>query len=561
MELKKTLNVELLHFSEDQKVLLIDVVPLHAEISAEMIIVLLNDSPFHNLKPYTEGIIKATNAFNQCTENPQIHINNDAIIIAEQIDAKIIISLDPSEMFAEAQIIAAYGGKSATREQLQECLTQENISYGIQYAAIENLITSSATADPESCTKMVIAKGKNPVHGSNTYFKALVETPKERLFKPQELENGRVDMRNLGQLLTVIPGDALMQRIPHREGEDGSNVKGNNITHIVGKELKFKIGKNTALSATDENLLVATLAGIPKSLDNGMEVDDVLIIKRVDVNYGHVKYKGNVIIEGDICEGMQVSSTGDITVAGFVDSAHIICGGDLTIVQGLLGRQINHDSHQFSCNVQCSGTLTANFSQYSRIETGQDLNIKNQLLHCYVICAGHINVRNEKGNKGRVIGGYLTSKKSLCTTELGALAGSKTVIDLIGIYPQLIDSQKKLKEIQQQQQQQLQNIRLLQTKAKSAPASDKQKKMLNRIALTMLELNKNLHNLQQKILKNTDNLQLYFDQTQVIVKKKMFEDVIIYIGDKSFRSLRNYGPSKISVQNKVLNAEPYLSPK
>ncbi|AGH81111.1 hypothetical protein PCNPT3_05845 [Psychromonas sp. CNPT3] len=560
MDSKNPLHIELLHFSTEKKSLFIKVQTLPEDISAAMIHTLFLTSQFSHLKVDADGIKKAAKAFNQRKQDISTNNANQRIIIAEQLDAKLILSIDPLKMFVEAQITSAFGGKAATLEQLQECITKADISYGLQPLALEQIITLSASRKPGHCTKRIVAKGKPPIQGTNTHFKALVETPKERLFKPKKLENGNVDMRDLGQLLTVIPGDTLMQKIPHQEGEDGCNVNGSNIAHVAGKELNFEIGKNTALSDSDENLLVATLAGIPKSLNNGMEVDDVLIIKRVDVNYGHVKYKGNVIIEGDICEGMQVTSTGDITVAGFVDSATIKCGGDLTVANGIVGRQINSDSHEFSCSVQCDGTLTATFSQYSKIVTGQDLNIKKQLLHCHVLCGAHIKVHNESATKGRIIGGYLAAQKSLCTTELGALAGSKTVIDLTGPYPQLIDLQHKIKETQQQLQTKLQDIRLLQTKVKSAAPSDKQKTMLKRIALTMLELNNELHELQQKGLKTVEDVTLYFAQTHVVITKKMFDDVIICIGDKKFRSIRNYGPTKVGVENKMITAEPYLKP-
>ena len=56
---------------------------------------------------------------------------------------------------------------------------------------------------------------------------------------------------------------------------------------------------------------------------------------------------------------------------------------------------------------------------------------------------------------------------------------------------------------------------------------------------------------------NKTNLQNYFDNTKVVTLKEMFNDVNIAIGKNNFRSIRKYGPTKVSVKDYKLLVEPY----
>ncbi|WP_350563799.1 FapA family protein, partial [Psychrobacter sp. CAL346-MNA-CIBAN-0220] len=63
-------------------------------------------------------------------------------------------------------------------------------------------------------------------------------------------------------------------------------------------------GTGTSLHPKDQHKLIATVSGQPVENRSGMQVDDMLQIKDVDVRYGHVNFKGSVLITGDVHEGM-----------------------------------------------------------------------------------------------------------------------------------------------------------------------------------------------------------------------------------------------------------------
>ncbi|WP_350671002.1 flagellar assembly protein A, partial [Pseudoalteromonas sp. CAL494-MNA-CIBAN-0108] len=59
----------------------------------------------------------------------------------------------------------------------------------------------------------IIAHGRNPKEGSDAKFVRLCSTAQDRVLSPQAKEGGKVDMKNLGAIITVKPGTPLMQRI------------------------------------------------------------------------------------------------------------------------------------------------------------------------------------------------------------------------------------------------------------------------------------------------------------------------------------------------------------
>jgi len=558
MKNNQPLSANLLRLSDDKQQLLLLITPVTGDVSVATVSHIFLQSDYAQLKLNIAGVNQAIQSFQRLEYESERSTELESVAIADRLDAQLSITLDPLKMVAKAQIISAYGGLPVTAEQLKNEMEKLAISQGINHKALTLLLEKSQQAKPGSIYQATIAKGKQPVNGTNASFKRLVETPRERLFRPQKIDDKRVDMRNLGQLITVKPGDQLMRKIPYSEGSAGIDVTGEIVKYTPGKDFSLEAGANAEICPSDPNLLIASIPGIPKALNNGMMVDDVLMVKDVDVTYGNVNYEGSVIVEGDICDGMKVCATGDITVSGFIESAQVECGGDLIVGKGILGHQIELGAGNFSCKINCKGAVIANFSQYSKIHAGLDVNIQKQLLHCYVFSGGDINVKDEAGTKGIILGGFLSSNKGINTVTLGASAGSKTTIDLIGLYPELMDAKKRINSAIVQEQEKLQSLLVAQQKIASLPPSEKKQILDARVMLTQEEVKKQLDQLQTELATNTAELQLYFENAKVITQKELYSDVSISIGRDSFRSARTYGPTKVSVKNYKLSAEPYL---
>lgn len=95
----------------------------------------------------------------------------------------------------------------------------------------------------------------------------------------------------------------------------GYTVQGKPIPPKPGKESALVAGKGTHISPNDPNLLLASQAGMPLIKKNTIEVDSALCLNHVSVATGHIRFKGNVVIAGDIEPGMIVRATGRLRLA------------------------------------------------------------------------------------------------------------------------------------------------------------------------------------------------------------------------------------------------------
>jgi uncharacterized protein (DUF342 family) len=535
----------------------ITVSPIAETISEILLTNSITQSKYAAFKLNPTGIKQAVKAFQELNKLKNKPSEPQVIVIADRIDAQLTITIDDLILEAKAEIISAYGGHPITLDLLAEKMKALKISYGISKKMLHLLIQKSKNSPPGTTYQTVIAKGKLAVNGADTKFERLVEIPSERIMRPREMENGQVDMRDLGELVTVSPNTPLMRKTPYQEGTPGMTITGKPINQYIGKDIPFNVGSHTEIDQNDDNILIATIAGIPQKIENGIRVDDALIIKDVDVASGNINYKGDVIVSGNISEGMKINATGNITVAGFIESAQIECDGDLFVAHGILGHKIDTTDSLYSCKINCKGSVTATYSQYTHMNIDKDLNIKTQLLHCLVHCKGHISVQNESGNKGVILGGHLFAQQGISTVIIGSTAGTNTKLDLTGIYPELSETKKQIELDIPNQQEKLSSIFETLQMIGAAPSTKKREEINHRLTLLQKKVEDTLLILEKKQEENLVALEGYFNLSKVITSNKLYSQTSILIADKMINTLQNTGPSCVCMQNDTLVVTPY----
>ncbi|MEF1190519.1 FapA family protein, partial [Vibrio parahaemolyticus] len=221
-----------------------------------------------------------------------------------------------------------------------------------------------------------VAVGKQPIKGKDALFTPLVKDITKRILKPKDGQSAsdKIDLRNLGETIAVDVGDEVMRRTPATKGTPGFTVQGRVIPPQAGKDSPMKPGKGTEISKHDPNLLIASVSGTPLIKDKTIEVDNALCLNSVGVNTGHVKFKGNVIIGGNIESGMIVKATGSITVGGFIESADVQAQDDIQVGKGIIGHTVS-DGQPKSCHVKAKGSIRASYAQYCDLQAGEDIEL------------------------------------------------------------------------------------------------------------------------------------------------------------------------------------------
>jgi len=552
----RTISDAQLQLSEDKQQLRLLISDLVEEVTSADIIALVKDSDYKKFKFNKAGLSEAVQQYEEIKSGVPRHTKRQSVIIAERRDAQLSITFDPEKITAKTKIISAFAGEKITYQQLMDAINKEQITIGISQSAIKQLIEKSALAMPGTAYQIIIAKGIEAVDGCDSQFECLLDAPKEILKTAINLDYGSFDMNNISKLISVQVGEPLMRRSPAFHGHNGMTVTGEIIAHTPGNEYPFNIGNNTAISDSDENILIATAVGTPIISKRGMEVDQLLMINSLNADSGSIKHTGSLIIAGDIRGCKEIIATGDITVIGFIESSKVICGGDLFVTKGILGHPVKGEN-RLSSEINCKGSLFANFIQYASVNVGYDLNIKHQLLHCYVNCKGYINVKDEDGKKGTIFGGVLSAQKGICTVTLGAPAGIKTTINLVGAYEEFLDNKKRINADLDLHQEKLRTVLSAQRKLADAGHSEKLQLLDERLRLTIKEIKNQLIALTDARKNNYIEIQEYFTNTHVLALKALHNDVTISIGDHIFRSSHSYGASEIRVKSDLLTINPY----
>ncbi|MBT1444229.1 DUF342 domain-containing protein [Shewanella sp. JM162201] len=481
--------------------------------------------------------------------------------IAEKRDGKVEIIISPDRMQAEMEITAAFGGKEMSLPDVLIALKASGVSMGLSKARIEQLLKQIPLMSPGSSSKQPIAFGKPAVNGNNAVLERKVALARERLLQPQEREDGTVDMRNLGSVITVKPNDTLMIKIPATEGSAGYTVKGEVLQPKPGKDVALVAGEGTAISPKDPNKLIATVAGQPVETRTGMQVDDVLQIKEVDVKYGHVNFKGSVLITGDVHEGMQVRSSGDVTVMGFVDSAQIEADGDIIVSKGVIGRQLGEG--KYSTSLKAKGQIAAQFVQYSNLDADGDIQVTKQLLHSHTSTRGKLIVSDNNGRRGDLVGGQAHAAKGVRAVVIGATAGTKTEVFCA---MELNDLKADLKALDESVKGMVVACLDIDARIRKLPPKSEWQDdpvMLEQVRMMMdekqrMSTERTREELQHDTVKQ--EVDAYYDNYRIEVLKHIFVNVELHIGPAFQRTQREHGTCTVSNQGQEIsfdyNAKP-----
>lgn len=482
--------------------------------------------------------------------------------ILERRDATIIISIDSDEMSATAEISTALGGKHLSAKAILNSAQDSGVVKGFSKEELIKLAQTAAKEPPGSIIKGEIAVGKEAINGKDAKIKHLVQGAQDRILRPKKREDGSVDMRDLGDIICVKVGDNLAKRVPLTDGIKGYTVTGNPLDPLPGDDIQLNAGSGTVVSPKNENILVSTLVGLPRVIDNGMEIDEVYKIKNVDVSTGHVKFEGSIIIDGDVSEGMKVTATGDISIGGFVESAMLKSGGDITIGSGIIGRKqetenVNVADMQMSVNIQAQGNVFAKYCQYAEISCNA-LRIENQLMHSLINVRDTLWLGTEDKANGKLIAGYINAGSAVHAGIIGATAGSKTVINFsekVNVFKEQISDLDVRIKAESDKTEELKNAT---NKLKNLPKDKANPDMLAKVVSTykfhanrMGELLNDKEHLEQQ-------LQEYMCSVFVDGTERFYPGVEVIVGDFNDKTRREYGPSKINYNERKIHVDPIL---
>jgi uncharacterized protein (DUF342 family) len=323
-------------------------------------------------------------------------------------------------------------------DELERFLRSKGIVFGLRTELIHQIATNPLAYCKE---QTLIAKGKPPEPGNDGFIK-LVYDMNSKNNAPAELEDGKVDYKEVVQLKNVKRGQLIAERIEPLAGPSGTTVTGEEVPAKLGKHVRFKVGKNVVLNDNQTAMYSAIDGLISLTEKEKINVFPVYEVNGdVDYSVGNIDFVGTVVIRGNVLSGFRIKSAGDIRVIGGVEGAELESEGSIEITGGILAG--NKGYVKAARNVKCT------FIQDGNVTAGEEVIVSQSIMHSHVragknvICAG---------TKGLIVGGLIQAGDLVSARLVGNSMSTATTIE-VGVKPEdralLLELRATLKQTMQ----------------------------------------------------------------------------------------------------------------
>lgn len=466
----------------------------------------------------------------------------EGIVIAEKRNAQVEIELSNNDMLASMNVVGAYGGRGLRGPEIVQALAQARVSKGINKLALKKVLVVSTQLKPGETFSQPVAVGKQPIKGKDALFTPLVKDITKRILKPKDGQSAsdKIDLRNLGETIAVDVGDEVMRRTPATKGTPGFTVQGRVIPPQAGKDSPMKPGKGTEISKHDPNLLIASVSGTPLIKDKTIEVDNALCLNSVGVNTGHVKFKGNVIIGGNIESGMIVKATGSITVGGFIESADVQAQDDIQVGKGIIGHTVS-DGQPKSCHIKAKGSIRASYAQYCDLQAGEDIELAVHSMNNDILCGRNLTVLDANGRNGTLSGGDAKVGDKVVCLQLGVEGDTATKVEAFARYSAFKERLAELKDRYKRAQEGTMDVIRKELELKKRPKAERTDEEQAQIDVMKTQNNEQLEAIKQKLEQTEHDFEVALEENIVEAKERVFTRVTVQFGDEQVTTKRTHG--------------------
>lgn len=325
-----------------------------------------------------------------------------------------------------------------TVEYLTEVLHLNHVKIGILPDSLQKIIDNNIYNK-----EVLVAKGAEAQDGADGYFEYLFDT--ELSQKPIEQADGTVDYKNIKMIELVEPGQKIAIYHPGTAGTNGYNLAAQFKLAKRGAELPPL--KGTGFERLQDGVTYrATVGGKITELNNRVNIFQVHeLYGDVDLSSGNIDFNGDVIVHGNVLEGMSVKATGTVTIDKIVESAYVDGRKGVVLRGGVLGKN--------GAKIRSKGNITAQFIEYADVKTEGDIEA-DSFLDSRVYAGGTIKLN---GRKGCIVGGTTHAVRGIEAREIGNIAGANTEVS-VGVHQTVYEQIQTIDRETKDDERQLQRI-------------------------------------------------------------------------------------------------------
>ncbi len=341
----------------------------------------------------------------------------DAWIKYEKNELLLLVSKDDMSAWLIAR--SQSDGSGIDRPTLLELFSQAQITYGIMDSVIELFLQK-----PDKGEKILVAQGKAPVAEEWNEFENYFDTSLKK--EPTITPDQRINFKEKNFLENVVMQQILVQRKLSRPGCSGMDIHSDAIQPPV-HYAAFPPGQNTHIADYDQNLLVSAINGY--LLYDGVNVSvlpSFVVDGDIDYKTGNLLFIGDLLIKGDIKEGFEVKTGGNLTIEGLIEKAVVECNGNLTVKGGIIGSPLS--------TITVKGNCSTFYVENALVNCQGDMRVAKYSHHSMLKIGGQLFVGDEHEHRASIIGGKTIVGKNVETYIIGNFHNTQTVLE-VGIDP------------------------------------------------------------------------------------------------------------------------------
>lgn len=292
---------------------------------------------------------------------------------------------------------------------------EEIISY-IEGEGVENFDKQQISdlfhkfADGEVIENEVICEGIRPTVGKDAeitiHFGVADKKPK--------IKDGKVDFKNLDNIVMVEKGDILITKKPAIQGSRGRNIKGEEVTPIPAKDVVILPGDGATVNEAG-TIFTATTDGYVDFGNKRLGVYPVYMVKgNVDYSTGNIRFNGSVHVKGDVLSGFTIEADRHILIDGIVQDCEIIAKGNVILRTGI--------KCTGSGLIRAGGSAILGYAEKAKVYARDSIEIRKYAFNCELFAGTKIDATN---GDGIVAGGLMRAFQDISVKQLGTNGNSK----------------------------------------------------------------------------------------------------------------------------------------
>lgn len=427
-------------------------------------------------------------------------------------------------------------GQVYTKDELITYLERNGVVRGFHSSNLSAMIKKKVYE-----REILVAKGQEVQKGEDGWFEYLF-TPEE-YGVPKIREDGTVDYTSMSALHNVHSGEKVAIYHHAKQGLDGYTVRGTEVKAKPAKELPPIRGKGVERIGDE---YFAQTDGKIEAKNGKIDIQKVHeVAGDVTLIVGRVEFFGDVIINGNVENGVVIRAGRNIEIHGTAGSATLLAGGDVIISRGIQG----------GGSIAAKGNVFADFIENTTVVSGGTV-LSNTILNANISAEDKVITT---GKKGAVIGGYVHGFKGIEAMTAGSDAEVKTVLHSgyeTKSYERLLEIRRKEGEIKEKLSELVDTVTdaMRERRMDSSGVS-----MASEIRLAERGRQKDSYFEElDKISREREALEELMDASQgayVKVDGTIYRNVVISVNVEQLMLNRNTGYMKYTADNGVLEGD------